>query len=99
MKFNELAVGDSFLIRGKAAFKVNNTHYKLGFSDVLHRTTGTANVNGLSGDKAHAEKQKTQRQTLNQIAKEAGYKNWSALGKAALEGAMIFINYDGGKSR
>lgn len=95
MKFSEVKVGQEFDIHGITAVKLDKRGYRVTSSKrhgYVMRTSANANVNGLSGDKAHAVKQKSDRVRLNEIAQSVGYDNWSALGRAAIRGAEIHIN-------
>ena len=91
-KFNEVKVGDTFTVRGKTAIKTGSRSYHYLGSPEERRTSGTTNVNGPTGDQKQRQKQKSERDRLNEIAQAAGYTNWSRLQAAALAGKKIIIN-------
>lgn len=92
MKFHELAVGDKFTIDyyGECE-KISPTQYRTADGRV-RRTSGTANVNGPSGDKARAATVKAENEQLNQVAQASGYCTWYDLERHALAGEMVVIN-------
>jgi len=97
MRFSDLKIGEEFVTSGGIRAKKTNRHqFEIlpgeRNAGAIRSTSGTARVNGPSGDKIHAQKQRSSRERLNEIAHAAGFASWSALGRAVLTGKEVHIN-------